>query len=51
MIRNEKNRAREPTTVAIETIAVRSPAVATPALIDIYNFENNRAAYKKSAEM
>lgn len=47
MIRDEKNRTREPTVVAIETIAVRSPAVATPAIIDIYDSENNRAAYKK----
>lgn len=51
MIRDEKNRAREPTIVAKETIAVRSPAVATPAIIDIYDSENNRAAYKKSTEM
>lgn len=47
MIRDEKNRAREPTTVAIETIAIRSPAVATPAIIDTYNYENNREACKK----
>ena len=44
MIRDERNRARGPTIVSIETIAVRSPAVAIPAIIDIYNSENNRAA-------
>lgn len=48
MIRDERNRARGPTIVSIETIAVRSPAVAIPAIIDIYNSENNRAAQKKA---
>lgn len=34
--------------VAIETIAVRSPAAATPAMTDIYDSENNTAAYTKT---
>lgn len=48
MIRDQKNRAREPTIVAIETTAVRSPAVTTPAIIDICDSENNRETYKKA---
>ena len=34
--------------VAIETIAVRSPAAATPAMTDIYDSENNTAGYTKT---
>lgn len=45
MIRDEKNRVRGSMIVATEAIALRSSAVATPVITDIYDSENIRAVY------
>ena len=46
MIRDEKNRVRGLMIVAIETITVKITSCGYLCILDIYDSENNRAAYK-----